>query len=121
MSRTIQWCDGPTPRTSRPPAAAWAESACRANAIGCCSGSGTTAVPISIRDVDEPINAAATRASKSVGICGTQALCSPAASAHRTSSTSRATLRAESPRSGPIITPMRTVSPGRVGSAHGCH
>ena len=51
MSRTIQWCDGPTPSASRPPVPAWTDSAWRASAIGCCACSGTTAVPSSIRDV----------------------------------------------------------------------
>jgi hypothetical protein len=35
-----------------------------------------------------------------------------ALSAHRASSIIRATFRAESPRSGPIITPTRTAPPG---------
>ena len=51
MSRTIQWCDGPTPSASRPPAPACTDSAWRANAIGCCACSGTTAVPSSMREV----------------------------------------------------------------------
>src|ERR1700712_4942398 len=48
MSLTIQWCDGPTPRASRPPATAWTDNAWRASATGCCAWRGTTAVPNSI-------------------------------------------------------------------------
>ena len=107
----IQWCDGPMPSVSRPPAAACVDRACRASATGCCAWTGTTAVPSSIRVVRVPISATAVSASKSPGICGTHAVSRPALSAQATSSSIRATLRAESPRSGPIITPMRMVSP----------
>src|ERR1700738_499192 len=107
MSRTIQWCDGPTPRANRPPAPAWTDSAWRASAIGCCACSGTTAVPSSIRDVRAPISATMVSASKSLGTWGIHAVSKPAAPAHSMSSSSLVTLRAMSPRSAPIITPRR--------------
>src|SRR3989442_634105 len=55
------------------------------------------------------MSAIATSASKSPGICGIHAVSRPAPSAQAMSSSIRATLRAASPRSGPIITPTRTV------------
>lgn len=67
MSRTIQWCEAPTPSASRPWAAACTESAWRARATGCWACTGTTAVPSSMREVTEPISAMAVNASKSVG------------------------------------------------------
>ena len=107
MSRTIQWCDGPTPSASRPPTPACTDSAWRASAIGCCACSGTTAVPSSMRDVRAPISATMVSASKSLGTCGIHAVSRPADSAHSMSSSSFLTLRAMSPRSAPIITPRR--------------
>ena len=82
MSRTIQWCDGPTPSASRPPATACTDSAWRASAIGCWACSGTTAVPSSMREVCAAISATMVSASKSLGTCGIHAVSMPADSAH---------------------------------------
>ena len=53
---------------------------------------GTTAVPISMREVRAPITVAAVRASNSSGICGVQIDASPACSAHSASVHMRSTL-----------------------------
>src|SRR4051794_10376397 len=111
MSPTIQWCDGPTPSANRPPATACTDNAWRASATGCCAWRGTTAVPNSIVVVRPAISATMVSASKSLGTCGIHAVSSPADSAHSMSETSLATLRAESPRSAPIITPSRIRTP----------
>src|ERR1700739_2574150 len=109
MSRRTQWCAGPPPSPSRPPATACVESAWRARAIGCWACSGTTAVPSSIRELCAAISDTMVRQSKSLGTCGIHAVSSPADSAHSMSETNLATLRAISPRSAPIITPTRTI------------
>src|ERR1700743_3085287 len=61
-----------------------------------------------MRVVRVPISATASSASKSLGTCGIHAVSMPAFSAHSISASIRETLRAESPRSAPIITPRRT-------------
>ena len=111
MSRTIQWCDGPTPSASRPPLPACTDNAWRASAIGCCACSGTTAVPSSIRLVRLLISDTMVSTSKSSGTCGIHAVSRPAASAHSISARNLVTLRAISPRSAPIITPSRIIPP----------
>src|ERR1700683_5603196 len=68
----------------------------------------TPAVPISMVEVTVPMSAAAVRASKSSGICGTHNDANPASSAQVASATMRSTLVAYRPRSGPTITPIRT-------------
>src|SRR6201991_1781436 len=109
MSRMIQWCDGPIPNANRPPANACVENAWRARAIGCWACSGTTAVPSSMRELWAAISDTMVRQSKSFGTCGIHAVSRPADSAHSISEANLATLRAMSPRSAPIITPIRTV------------
>src|SRR5271154_629303 len=64
-----------------------------------------------MRVVRVPISATARSASKSLGTCGIQAVSMPAPSAHSISASILLTLRAESPRSAPIITPRRTDPP----------
>ena len=59
-----------------------------------------------MRAVASPTSAAAVRASKSSGICGTQTEASPASSAQRASAKAL-DLGAVTARSGPIIRPMR--------------
>ena len=61
-----------------------------------------------MRELCAAISDTMVRQSKSLGTCGIHAVSSPADSAHPMSETSLATLRAISPRSAPIITPMRT-------------
>jgi hypothetical protein len=92
MSSTIQWCDTPRPRASRPWQTAWVDSACWARAIGWRGWTGTTAVPISMRSVAAPATATAVRASNSSGIWGIHTEANPAASAHWASDRSRSTL-----------------------------
>ena len=107
----IQWCETPRPSDSRPSHTACTDSTCWARAIGWRGWIGTTAVPISIRDVFAPIMATAVRASKSSGTWGTQTVSIPASSAHRASATSRSTLVEYRPRSGPTIAPNLIPAP----------
>ena len=83
MSSITQWCDTPSPSAKRPPHTAWVDSACWASAIGWRGCTGTTAVPISMREVSAPTSAAAVSASKSSGICGIHTAARPASSAQR--------------------------------------
>ena len=62
-SMTILW-ESPIPRTKRPFAAAWAERACCAIAVGWRGGVGVTPVASSIRSVSRPAMARVVIASK---------------------------------------------------------
>ncbi len=88
----IQWCDGPSPSVNRPSATSCVDSDCWINATGWRDCNGTTAVPISMRDVAWAISAAAVMASNSSGTCGIQTVLSPFVSAHTASSIMRCTL-----------------------------
>ena len=47
----IQWWETPRPTARRPSQTAWTDRMCWARAMGCRGWTGTTAVPISMRDV----------------------------------------------------------------------
>ncbi len=92
MSSMIQWCDGPRPSVNRPSATSWVDSDCWISATGWRGCNGTTAVPISMREVACAISAAAVMASNSSGTWGIQTVLSPFVSAHTASSIMRCTL-----------------------------
>ena len=92
MSSMIQWCDGPRPRVNRPCATSCVDSDCCSNATGWRDCSGTTAVPISMRDVTCAISAAAVMASNSSGTWGIQTVLNPCSSAQTASLIIRSTL-----------------------------
>ena len=62
-SSTVGLCDSPMPRSSRPPVAALAVSACCASITGWRGNVGTTAVPMRMRSVRWPASANSVSAS----------------------------------------------------------
>ena len=71
MPSTTGLCDGPMPRSSRPPITAWVVSACWASIIGCRGYVGTTAVPRRMSGTCRPATAMVVSASWPK-ICGVQ-------------------------------------------------
>ena len=103
------------PSVNRPSSAAWAVSACWAITTGWRGNVGTTAVPISIRDVSRPTATSAVMASKE-NAAGIQRLSNPSRSTSPARSIRPAMVRSALAPSPTVIPDPHGPAPSRVRS-----